>query len=530
MSDASFDLDLGGPVGKRESKWAQATAWVDDRLNPVLVKEVRQSLRGKQFRSAFLYTVIMSLIVAVAIVLLNSGRAEWNPIGPSFFQGIFICLTIAVIGFVPMSAFTAMGAEWEENTYDLLILSHLRPRHIVIGKLLGAGAQALLYFSVFSPYIVFTFLLGGVDLKLVMVTLPMLAVISLALSALAAGLSSLTDKRMGRVFLMVLLSAALVGACSAAISMMLATLELGLDFSSDEVQFGITAILLLALIVGGFAVAIAVARLSHPEENRSTGLRVLTFVLAMTCLAWVWWANSYIRQPEFVAFMTSLIIIGVMVLGLFFATEREALGLRVKNHLPNNPLLRAFAFPWLPGGARGAVWVLLTLGITSLFSWTMIQSSAFPGFRSASVQANPRVILALVSYGVFYLFVPSALFTNKTKRLQRSTLARVMVPALLLGGLLFPTMLGFIFGSRDLVRADHLGNPFIQVSRIYDGEGEFELILALGVLGLILQIPRVVRAIREVVRAPHAGGLATLGTGVASGRVSDPLEEVDSDA
>ena len=189
---------------------SELLARIDDRLNPVLVKEVRQALRGKQFRSAFIFTLVVSVIVAVSIVLGTAEQAEWTPIGPPFFMGVFACLTLAVIGFVPMAAFQSMGSEWDENTFDMLALSHLRPRHIVLGKLLAAGVQALLYFSIFGFFSVFTFLLGGVDLNLVLVGIPLLAFISLALSSLAVALSSLSQKRMVRVLLMVLLSAALV--------------------------------------------------------------------------------------------------------------------------------------------------------------------------------------------------------------------------------------------------------------------------------------------------------------------------------
>jgi hypothetical protein len=51
---------------------------------------------------------------------------------------MFGCLSAAVHGFTPFSAFLSTSAEWEENTHDLLVLSNLRPRQIVYGKLLSA--------------------------------------------------------------------------------------------------------------------------------------------------------------------------------------------------------------------------------------------------------------------------------------------------------------------------------------------------------------------------------------------------------
>ena len=129
-------------------------AALEEYLNPVLVKEVRQALRGKQFNGAFGFTMVISLVTAISIVLSNADSAAWDPVGPEFLTGLWACLTVAVVGFIPLSAFNAMGAEFEENTYDMLVLSHMRPRHIMLGKLLAAGVQAMLFFSVFGFFAV----------------------------------------------------------------------------------------------------------------------------------------------------------------------------------------------------------------------------------------------------------------------------------------------------------------------------------------------------------------------------------------
>jgi hypothetical protein len=543
MSDVSMDLDLADPSGRKTRKWANASAWIDDRLNPVLVKEVRQALRGKQFRWAFLFTVIVSLIAAVSIVLANSGGAEWSPIGPPFFQGIFVFLSIAVVGFVPMSTFTAMGAEWEENTYDLLILSHMRPRHIVFGKLLGAGAQALLYFSVFTPYIVFTFLLGGVDLKIVMISLPMLAVISLALSAFAAALSSLTDKRMARVALMVFLSATLVNACIAVISITFASIEMSIDLISYEVRLSFAAALQVALMVFGYSMAIAIARLSHPEENHSTGLRALTSVFVIVALGWTAWANSFISQPDFVASQILLLIGVVTLASTFFMTERETLGLRVKNHLPSSGILRLLVFPWLPGGARGTVWMLMTLSIILVVSVNLMESSAIgsifgtPGGLSGTSTSGIlygdfpiQLVWGAAAFSVFYLSIPSALFTNRNGDLQRSTLARVMIPILFLGALMTPILVGFILEIHEMSRGNHLGNPFFLLSELARGNMDVSSILLLASMALALQTFRIFRSIQEVKNAPRAGALASIGTGVALERVPEADDDLEANA
>ena len=60
MKKTHAELDMDGTGPAVLTPLDRASQWLDDRYNPVFVKEVRQALRGKQFRSAFLFTVIIS--------------------------------------------------------------------------------------------------------------------------------------------------------------------------------------------------------------------------------------------------------------------------------------------------------------------------------------------------------------------------------------------------------------------------------------------------------------------------------------
>jgi hypothetical protein len=475
---------------------------LEERLNPVLVKEVRQALRGKQFKSTFAFTLVVSLVAAITIVVNNAEGAAWHPIGPAFLTGLFSCLAIAVVGFVPLAAFNAMGAEFEENTYDMLVLSHMRPRHIMLGKLLAAGVQALLYFSVFGFFVVFAFLLGGVDLTLVAVSLPLLAAISLALSSLALGLSTLSPKRSVRVVLMVALSAALVASAFSVIGLQIAMMEESVDLGTPEAKTAISVIFLASLTIGSLFFVIGTARLAHEEENRSTGLRLLGFVLVLVSLGWSVWFHSFIGRLQVFLVFPILAAFGASALGIFFVSEREGLGRRVATTLPKSKLLRLLILPWLPGGGRGTIWLLgvhaLILGFTS---W-MVAGSALGSFMGMTPDGVLRALLATMSYSVVYLLLPAALFTNRTRRLQRSTLVRIVIPAFVLLGFLLPTVLGFILGEGDLAGGQHYGNPFWTIAKGIEGDVESWPLWLAAFLTILLQVPRLVRAVREVLLAP----------------------------
>ncbi|HTF91226.1 MAG TPA: hypothetical protein VK843_22630, partial [Planctomycetota bacterium] len=46
------------PASAPTSAWSRLWPWIDYRLNPILVKEVRQALRGRYFRNLFWFTVV----------------------------------------------------------------------------------------------------------------------------------------------------------------------------------------------------------------------------------------------------------------------------------------------------------------------------------------------------------------------------------------------------------------------------------------------------------------------------------------
>jgi hypothetical protein len=185
---------------------------LDDRLNPILVKEVRQALRGRYFRWLFWLTLLAATLTALAIVAAETATGNATAFGDVFFLWTFGLMSAAVHGFVPFWAFLSTSAEWDENTYDLLVISNLRPRQIVYGKLLSALIQALLYYSTFGPFLVFAFLLNGVDLYSLIVILIGSVATCVTLSLVGIAASSLASVKVLRILLMALFGAGLLGA------------------------------------------------------------------------------------------------------------------------------------------------------------------------------------------------------------------------------------------------------------------------------------------------------------------------------
>jgi hypothetical protein len=483
--------------------WLKRIQDLEQYLNPVLVKEVRQALRSKRFRGSFGFTVMAGLIVAISVLLANASSAAIRPVGGIFFVGTFSCLAVAVLSFVPLNTFNSMGAEFEENTFDMLVISRLKPRQIILGKLLASGALALMHFSAFGFFIVFAFLFGGIDPTVVFFSLPALAVLALTASSLALCLSSLSQKRMVRVTLTLLLAAICLGLVFGTIGFVMATTERGIDLTGDDELQAIVFALVAAITVTSLSLGVGASRLAHPEENRSTSLRVGGFVAAMLVLGWGVWAFQVFGQVELL-FMAGVISAMVTALvGSFFATERETLGRRVSNTLPRSLALRALALPWLPGGARGFLWVVMTFGaigaVYAIATANHVMAARFGG-------TVPRFGIALASvlaYLVIYTQLFAGLFPNWKSRPKRMLLNRAMAPILLILGIVVPNIYGFLIQNQELAEGLHLGNPFWSLLKIVSDEKDPTLLfLAAGVV-LVLQLFRVMPAIKEVMSAPR---------------------------
>src|SRR5262245_35865902 len=132
---------------------------MSDWLSPMVVKEVRQIVRAREFLFSFGISLILGLIIAA---LGGTRSLQGNkPAGPTIFGGLMICLTLLGIVVVPVGTFMALRNERLERTFDLIMLTTLPPRRIVVGKILAQGVKLITLFSALAPFMVMSFLLGG---------------------------------------------------------------------------------------------------------------------------------------------------------------------------------------------------------------------------------------------------------------------------------------------------------------------------------------------------------------------------------
>lgn len=481
---------------------AVAARSLDDRLNPILVKEVRQALRGRYFRALFWLTLGVATLVGLSIVANSVRSPGAQVLGREFFMVMFGCLSAAVHAFTPFSAFLSTSAEWDENTHDLLVLSNLRPRQIVYGKLCSALVQALLYYSTFGPFLVFAFLLNGVDLAALGAILFVSMASCASLTLLGVALASLSAAKAPRVVLMALFGIGLVMFWGMSLGMSSGVVYSPQMLREPEALVMLAGTVVSILLAGAFFAAIAVARLSHEEENRSSGLRVLSVAIVISALAfgaWMSWGHS---APDFAWGLQVAALFPLAVAWLFFLTEPEPLGRHVRLHVSRNPLLAALSAPFLPGGGRGALLMLLHMLLAAFGALAcMAFGPVDPVRRSAAFFG----LLGVYAYAWIYMGIPAGAASYFVRSLRGRVVTRMGIVFLLPVVMLGPLLVGLVLGISGLSDPLHPFNPATALGALMDSREMTKLVelalAALTLLSLALNAPRMIQGVREVLAA-----------------------------
>ncbi len=170
------------------------------RSNPVALKELRGRMRGaRAFVVLTVYVGLMSVFAALLYLIYGSSQAatyqsNGSAVGKLIFGGV-VAIELFLVCFVS-PAFTAgaISGERERQTLNLLRTTLLPARRIVLGKLISSMAYILLLLMAAVPLQSLAFLMGGIVIEEVVVSVWMLMVTALAFSALGIYFSAATQK------------------------------------------------------------------------------------------------------------------------------------------------------------------------------------------------------------------------------------------------------------------------------------------------------------------------------------------------
>lgn len=457
-----------------------------DRLSPIVVKEVRQLVRGREFVYSFGASLVAGLAVAffgAADALTGTGTAgRWT------FGALMTCLTFLGLAVVPLGAFGALRVERMEQTLELITLTALTPRRVVIGKLLAQGVKLTTLFAAMAPFIAMSFLLGGIDFGTILLSLGVLFLWSLWMSSAGLFLSTLLKSRammglvfggaaivlllvvgLGRMVFLFALSGWPVGAMRGSLSM-------------SDFWWGLAIMTTGCLATMANLVLLAENRLSLATENRVTPLRVGFLVQFLVIAGWtLWFVNAAPRVRH-----DAVDVLGVIgglhlaVVAMFTVTEDLIVPRRVLlGAMAVRRWRRMFAI-FYPGGGRGAAYVLVQMGLLLASAWLL-----------GATWSQLRWLTAICCYICFFTGAPT--FAYRCVRPERPAALKLRVAVLLMLPLsmLLPDVLYYVLWQPDALdltySTRHLVNPLRTLANwhVVDTRQWSAAPAGLGLLGLI---------------------------------------------
>ncbi|MBQ2753746.1 MAG: ABC transporter permease [Firmicutes bacterium] len=138
-------------------------------LNPVLRREIQTSLSNWKVYAAILFYV--ACLVAVAVVgfwseIYNSYDFSFSPGTINELYAVMaIMQLVLIIIIVPAITGGSINGERERQTFDLMLVSRMKPFSIVAGKLLAGIAVVILMIIASAPVFAITIQFGGASVK-----------------------------------------------------------------------------------------------------------------------------------------------------------------------------------------------------------------------------------------------------------------------------------------------------------------------------------------------------------------------------
>jgi hypothetical protein len=472
-----------------------------ERINPLVVKEVRQGLRARIFWASFGLMLLACLVISlVAYTTVRDTR--FGSHGRGFFFAFFFCLGVVHFLIIPYNAYRSLAREREDETWVLLALTGLGPRRILRGKVASFLVQAGLYAAAAGPFLLFSYYLNGIDLPTILLVLVLGAVWLAFLTVLSVCAATLADGRLGRALVNFLVLMGLMGAMAQGLVAAFALVEEGYRMlRSGEAWLVMGCVLVVMLSYVWLLFETAAARLSLHTENYSRGPRlalVAQMGLGVLLTVGLWLAD---KQDEDVPLVACILgTVHLAFTGLFVATDLDG----------QARALRVATRPWSllrPGALRG-----LRLVVLLHVAWVVACALLFQrstDFSSARDHTERMVLLVAPAYSLLYLGLALAAGRlPRTDRLAAPVVVRVLYFCLVgLGGTL-PPLLAVLL---DL-EADHpllnLLNPFVGLVNFGERKNGEPLMSLEGVAFLwavaLLMVLAADRALAQRERLAHA--------------------------
>ncbi|MCI0336252.1 MAG: ABC transporter permease [Acidobacteria bacterium] len=461
-------------------------ARIDDWMNPIVIKELRQAVQSRFVVTALLVLLSIQLLaVGIYILAWRSALIDLDA-GRWVFMLLYgILLGISML-FVPLYTAIRLFAERSDTNVDLLFITTIKPRSIIAGKLFAAIILTILIFSACMPFMAFTYFLRGIDLPSIFVVLLLGFMIVITCTQAAIFVASIPVNRVLKVifglvvlwvFLMIFIST--MGGMNELFRM-----GIGSRLGDWEFWEGVIGFLsLFTLLIGSFFV-LSVAMITPPAANRGFPVRVF-MTLAWASLGITVLIGSVINKTHTPVAVWQVVFSSTFALALFIAvSERDGPGRRVLRSVPQSKLKRAVAFFFYSGAASGLTWASVGIALTLTLAW--IWSKLLPAYSNHDDLIGGLKWMGAMCLYFFCYALSGALLRRHLLSKVGSELTWIFGLILMIGGIVVPFMIGYLlFFGDEWWKEDYenwlVGNPFA-----WNGISSKALYLGIAVVWAVL--------------------------------------------
>jgi hypothetical protein len=342
-------------------------------MNPVTLKELRQLTRSRTIAGAIIGFFLLQFVIAsLAIVAQTDSKGVLSSdCGDTVFVLLATLLAPILAFVVPGNIFARLVSEHGPGRAELLCATALRPSALVDGKIRSGLAMLALFLAGALPFLLCSYLLGGVDVLFVLswaLAVACCASVAIHLSIFLAALRLPAPTRWAAWAL-----CAIPGVFFALFS---APGYEELDW--NDWRFLVTggAIVVTAnLVLRGLAIAL----IAPPATDRVRPLRLTVLGLWLAWLAFVvaseqfssssWGPPGWYSLRCIVANFAALSGFGILPLAAFDLSSPSGPSRRVLLDRPRSRLRRLLRFPFSTGAESGLAFALLLLGGSALLSY-----------------------------------------------------------------------------------------------------------------------------------------------------------------
>ncbi len=333
-----------------------------DHVNPVLMRHLRQAVRGKEFNIIFFGLLLFGLIVSVFAL-----QAADTAMQISSIIGIALIVLFAFI--IPLLTAHYTVTEQSNKSYELVKITALSAGKIVMGAYWAGLLTGVVAMSALTPFLATSFFFGGVSIYVVLLWMGAPILAGGLLNAIALGLTAGVEKKLTQRLGQLLIVGAGIFGLIGGIGVMQVVSRYGMPWFAFRTMLVVAGPLYPTVLVT--SLLIARSRFLPPQSNRVGAVRCSALVTLVAFLGGLQLAIHY-ASPDYervgyaeVGFIAGCITASVFA--FFAVTEDFVAPRRVVRRMATSRFWEAGAVFFRPGAARGITWSLLCLALVFVF-------------------------------------------------------------------------------------------------------------------------------------------------------------------